>query len=80
VIGNKREFASVPSTELSREDPMKERFERAATWLPLIVGALLVAIVAVFIFAAPDQITTPNDTGYFMGTPASAAPIQTAMR
>lgn len=59
---------------------MKERYERAATWLPLIVGALLVAIVAVFIFAAPDQITTPSDTGYFLSTPASAAPIQTAMR
>ena len=66
--------------ELSLEMVMKERYERAASWLPLVVGALLVAIVAVFVFAAPDQITTPTDTGYLLGTPASAEPTQTAMR
>ena len=62
------------------EIPMKERYERAATWLPYVVGMLLVAIVAVFIFSAPDQITSPNDAGYLLTTPASAEPMQTAMR
>jgi len=58
---------------------MNQRYERAATWLPVVVGALLVAIVAVFIFAAPSQITNPNQTGYLLSTPASAEPVQTAM-
>ena len=49
-------------------------------FLTFRINALLWAIVAVFVFAAPDQITTPTDTGYLLGTPASAEPTQTAMR
>ncbi len=50
-----------------------------ATWLPIVVGALLVAIVAIFIFEAPNQITTPNDRGYrnteLQQTDSSPVPI-----
>ena len=41
-----------------------DTFASTATLLPVIVGALLVAIVAIFIFEAPNQITTPGETGY----------------
>jgi hypothetical protein len=40
------------------------RFTGAPAWLPIIVGALLVAIVAIFIFEAPNQISPQNETGY----------------
>lgn len=60
-------------------DPKKDRYARATTWLPVVVSMLLVAIVAVFILAAPKQIVTPNDSGYLI---ASVPPNleQTAMR
>jgi hypothetical protein len=59
-------------------DP-NDRFGRATTWLPVVVSVLLVAIVAVFILAAPSQIVTPKDSGYLI---ASIPPAldQTAMR
>lgn len=58
-----------------------QRFAGPATWLPVVVGALLVAIVAIFIFEAPNQITTPYDTGYLNTEMTdSGAPVQTAMR
>ena len=59
-------------------DP-NNRLARATTWLPVVVSALLVVIVAVFIFAAPSQIVTPKDSGYLI---ASVPPTldQTAMR
>ena len=50
----------------------------APAWLPVIVGALLVAIVAIFIFEAPNEIKTQNVTGYLnteMST--SSTPIPT---
>jgi hypothetical protein len=59
-------------------DP-NDRYGRATTWLPVVVSVLLVAIVAVFILAAPSQIVTPKDSGYLI---ASIPPNldQTAMR
>lgn len=59
-------------------DP-KVRFERAATWLPVVISMLLVMIVAVFILAAPNQVVTPKDSGYLI---ASVPPQleQTALR
>jgi hypothetical protein len=59
-------------------DP-NDRYARVTTWLPVVVSAVLVAIVAVFILAAPKQIVTPKDSGYLI---ASVPPQmeQTAMR
>ncbi len=59
-------------------DP-KDRYERVTAWLPMVVSALLVAIVAVFILAAPKQVVSPKDSGYLI---ASVPPQmeQTAMR
>lgn len=56
-----------------------DHYVRATTWLPVVVSVLLVAIVAVFILLAPNQIVTPNDRGYLI---ASNPPSfdQTAMR
>jgi hypothetical protein len=53
----------------------------AATWLPIVVGALLVAIVAIFIFEAPNQITTPNNTGYLNTDlqQSVSSPVETGM-
>ena len=48
----------------THDTPGRAPLKSAATWLPIVVGALLMAIVAIFIFEAPNQITTPNDTGY----------------
>ena len=57
-----------------------ERHSRAATLLPAIVGALLVAIVAIFIVAAPNQVVSPSHNGYLSaGVPVSGA-MRTAMR
>ena len=47
-----------------RHPRAEQRLAGAVTWLPVIVGALLVAIVAVFVFESPNEITTPNETGY----------------
>lgn len=60
------------------QDP-NARYGRATTWLPVVVSVLLVAIVAVFILAAPSEIVTPKDSGYLI---ASIPPNfdQTAMR
>jgi hypothetical protein len=60
-------------------DPKEDRYARATAWLPVVVSMLLVAIVAVFILAAPKQIVTPKDSGYLI---ASVPPNleQTAMR
>jgi hypothetical protein len=55
----------------------EQRLAGAVTWLPVVVGALLVAIVAIFIFEAPNEITTPNETGYLntdMAISSSPAP------
>ncbi len=63
------------------ETPGHDSLAGAAAWLPIIVGALLVAIVAIFIFDAPNQITTPSDTGYLnteLQQPDST-PVQTGM-
>jgi hypothetical protein len=64
-----------------RHTRAQQRLAGAAAWLPLIVGALLVAIVAVFIFEAPSQITTPYETGYLnTELPDNGAQVETAMR
>ena len=64
-----------------RNTRSQQRLAGPATWLPVIVGALLVAIVAIFIFEAPTQITTPYDTGYLNTEMTdSGASVQTAMR
>jgi hypothetical protein len=61
-----------------RQTRTEQRLAGAATWLPVVVGALLVMIVAIFIFEAPSEITTPNETGYLntdMSTTDLQAPI-----
>lgn len=64
-----------------RHTRSQQRLAGPATWLPVIVGALLVAIVAIFIFEAPNQITSPSDTGYLNTEMTdSGASVQTAMR
>ena len=64
-----------------RHSRAQQNLAGAAAWLPVIVGALLVAIIAVFILEAPNQITTPYDTGYLnTEMPDSGAPVVTAMR
>jgi hypothetical protein len=56
-----------------------EGFASVATLLPVIVGALLMAIVGIFLFEAPNQITTPGDTGYLNAEmPAVTTQIPTA--
>ena len=45
-----------------------ERLARATTWLPMLVSALLVVIVAVFILAAPNQVVTPHNSGYLIAS------------
>jgi hypothetical protein len=55
------------------------QYVRATTWLPVVVGALLVAIVAIFIFGAPNQIVTPKDNGYLIAS-SPAPPVETAMQ
>ena len=58
---------------------VSEAYTRAMTWIPVVVSVLLVAIVAVFIFTAPNQIVTPKESGYLIASiPADMA--QTAMR
>jgi hypothetical protein len=62
------------------EKQLTKRYSSAATLMPVIVGALLVAIVAIFIFEAPNQITTPRETGYLnteMPTAVTAVPTAT---
>ncbi len=55
------------------------RLVNAATLMPVIVGALLMAIVAIFIFEAPNQITTPRDNGYLNADmPTASTTISTA--
>lgn len=58
----------------------EQRLAKAATWLPVVVGALLVAIVAIFIVSAPNQIVTPGDNGYLVASTPDNGPVQTAMR
>jgi multidrug efflux pump subunit AcrB len=63
------------------DTPGDDRLADATIWLPVVVGALLVAIIAIFIFEAPNQIITPNDTGYLnteLQMPNSS-PVQTGM-
>jgi len=45
-----------------------DRYASATTWLPVVVSVLLIAIVAVFIFSAPNQIVTPKDSGYLIAS------------
>ena len=57
-----------------------KRYSSAATLMRVIVGALLMAIVAIFIFEAPNQVTTPADTGYLntdMPTAVTTVPTAT---
>lgn len=61
-----------------RIDPT-DRLVRATTWLPMLVSALLVAIVAIFIFAAPSQVVTANDSGNLVAS-IPAHLDQTAMQ
>ena len=50
-----------------------------ATLLEMIVGELLIAIVGIFLFDAPNQITMPGNTGYLNGDmPAISAQVPTA--
>ena len=61
-----------------REMRASENFARTAALIPVIVGALLLAIVAIFIFEAPNEITTPSDSGYLntaMPVAGTAAPV-----
>ena len=57
-----------------RHPRAEQHLAGAVTWLPVVVGALLVAIVAIFIFEAPNQITTPNETGYLNTDMAISGP------
>lgn len=57
-----------------------DRLVRATTWLPVVVGALLVAVVAIFIFEAPNQIVTPKDSGYLIASVPAETAVQTALQ
>jgi hypothetical protein len=63
-----------------REKQLTKRYSSAATLMPVIVGVLLVAIVSIFIFEAPNQVTTPRETGYLntdLPTAVTAVPSAT---
>ena len=56
-----------------------DRLVRATTWLPMLVSARLVAVVAIFILAAPTQVVTPRDNGNLIAS-IPAHLDQTAMQ